>query len=268
VYLAEDSDQRRIAGLFSFTPVRIRLQGELVTARHGHHLAVRPEYRGGVAFVALSRHAFEVEASHGTRLVIGLLNKKSYGPQKVLMKWKDFGFLDCLRKLSTSVRDHDCREAHSFPADFDAFYGRVSQHLSFHCEKTEEWMNWRFCNRPGAPYRVYVLERMGNLQGYVVLKRWQDPDGYRKAHIVDLHASDQTALHGLLAAAESYAADCDELNLWTIEGYPYREFLQNAGFSVRDPAPQPLAVRTCDDSPVVFPAGGSSFSYGDGDTVY
>ena len=91
VYLAEEPDQRRIAGLFSFTPVRIRLQGELVTARHGHHLAVRPEYRGGVAFVGLSRHAFEVEASHGTRLVIGLLNKKSYGPQKVLMKWKDFG---------------------------------------------------------------------------------------------------------------------------------------------------------------------------------
>ena len=68
---AEDIDRQRIAGLFAFTPVRIRLRGEPVAARHGHHLAIRPEHRGGVVFTALSRHAFEVEASHGTRLVIG-----------------------------------------------------------------------------------------------------------------------------------------------------------------------------------------------------
>jgi hypothetical protein len=185
------------------------------------------------------------------------------------MKWQDFGFLDYVRKTSTSTRDHACRHVDQFPAEFDDFYTGVSRQLGFHCDKTAEWMNWRFCKRPGSPYRAYVFERSGRLEGYVILKRWQDPDGYRKAHIIDLHASSESALQELLVAAETYAADCDELNLWTIQDYPYRDALERAGFAAQPGStPQPLAVRTLDGSTVSFPGNGASFSYGDGDTVY
>jgi hypothetical protein len=127
-------------------------------------------------------------------------------------------------------------------------------------------MNWRFCHRPGSPYTVYTVGGAEGLAGYVILKRWQEPDGYRKVHIMDLHAMDDAALRRLIAAAESYAAGCDELNLWAIQGYPYRGFLEAAGF---EPSRrQPLLAKTLDGSSILFPDGNSSLSYGDGDSQY
>jgi hypothetical protein len=247
----------------------MRLRGEAIPVTHGHHLVVAPEHRGGPNFVALSRYALAAEASHGIRFVIGLLNKKSYRPHKFLMKWTDFGFLECLYKESPTPREHDCRQATAFPQDFNEFYRRVSEPLALHCDKTRDWMDWRFFQRPGTPYTVFVAGKEGATEGYVVLKRWQDPDGYSKAHIIDLHALNERALAALITAAESYAAGSKELNLWGVQCYPYRRFLESAGFSSRDAAaPQPLAARGLDGRSVMFPEGPASFSYGDGDTLY
>jgi hypothetical protein len=257
-----------LAGLFAFTPVRLRLEDQLVAATHGHHLALKSAHQGGIAFIALSRYALRAEASQGMKMVIGLPNRKSYQAHKFLMKWTDFGFLDCLYKVSPLPRPHHCRQVALFPDHFEPFYSRVAKSLDFYCEKTVKWMNWRFCERPGAPYTVYAIEDGDGWVGYVVLKSWQEPDGYRKAHIVDLHALDEAALSHLVAAAECYAVNCNELNLWAIQGYPYRNFLERMGFGSRDAVPQPLAVRTLDGSSVEFPNGNASFSYGDGDTVY
>ena len=91
---------------------------------------------------------------------------------------------------------------------------------------------WRFTARPGSPYTVFASgsEQGEYPSGYIVLKRWQEPDGYRKAHIMDLHASDEAALASLIAAAETYAADCQELNLWSPKGYVYLPLLLELGF--------------------------------------
>jgi hypothetical protein len=182
------------------------------------------------------------------------------------MKWVDFGYLDCLRKLSPGVKSHSCSEVHRFSADFDQFYRRVSQSLAFSLDKTAQWMNWRFIDRPGSPYTVYAAMTGDDMSGYVILKRWQDADGYRKAHIIDLHALDDATLADLIAAAESYAANCQELNLWSVQGYPYRGVLESIGFSVY--GRQPLLARTFDGSRPEYPAGLCSLSYGDGDTLY
>jgi hypothetical protein len=268
VYLAEKAETRSLAGMFSFTPIRIKIQGTLIPASHGHHLVLTPAYRGGSAFIALSRYALQAESSCGTHLVMGLMNRNSYQAHKFLMKWNDFGFLDCLYKVSTRRQDHDCREIKAFGPEFDEFYHRLSPRFSFHCDKNADWMNWRFQRRPGAPYTSYVAERNREIEGYIILKRWQEPDGYRKAHIVDMHALSDVTLWELLAAAETYAADCNELNLWAIQRYPYRELLETAGFAEGAARAQPLAVRWLDGTSALFPEGNASYSYGDGDTVY
>jgi hypothetical protein len=185
-----------------------------------------------------------------------------------LAKWTDFGFLDCLHKVSPSARSHDCQEIHLFTSQFEQFYARVSQKLSFCVEKSSTWMNWRFLNRPGSPYTAYAIGNNEEQTGYIVLKRWQDPDGNRKAHIMDLHAIDDAALAHLIAAAESYACDCQELNLWAVQGYVYRTSLESLGFVPRESARQPLIARPLNSPLMTFPEGCCSLSYGDGDSQY
>jgi hypothetical protein len=268
VYLATEAETDNPAGVFAFTPVILRIRGAPIAGSAGHHLCLKPAYQGGSSFVALSRYALASEAEHGVTLALGLPNRKSYRPQKLLLKWADFCWMDCLYKPSPAPGKHDCHRLDRFDAEFDRFYTRLAQGLEFCIDKNAAWMNWRFCDRPGCPYTVCAIKRDGDLVGYVVLKRWREPDGYTKAHIVDLHAVDQAALSHLLAAAESYAAGCRELNLWAASGYPYRSLLETLGFLARDESRQPLIAKLLRETPLAFPRGSASFSYADGDFVY
>jgi hypothetical protein len=266
VYLALESDRDTIAGAIGFAPIRLRIGSAPILGDYAHHLAIKPVYRDTISYLALLRHSLGAQAAGPTKLAIGPPNRTAYPIHKMLMKWLDFGFLDCLRKLSPKARQHGCSQLTSFDAQFDCFYTQVCRNLRFCVEKTAKWVNWRFCRRPGSLYTIYRTGSGEELSGYVVLKRWQDPDGYRKAHILDLHALNETALAELIAAAENYAADCDELNLWAVQGYPYRAYLEGSGFS--PVLRQPLVARSYNGSTPAYPGGYCSLSYGDGDSQY
>ena len=267
VYLAIEAETEAIAGVFAFTPLPLRLRGVSTMGSSGHHLCLTRERHGGTALIALSRYALAGETDHGVVLAIGLPNRRSHQPQKVLMKWIDLCVLDCLFKLSPAARQHNCKPLDRFDAGFDRFYGRLQQRFEFLIDKNAAWMNWRFCDRPGRPYTVAAVECGGELAGYAVLKRWREPDGYTKAHIVDLHALDEVALDELLTAAESYAAGCNELNLWSAPGFPYRRFLEAHGFSARAEGGQPLIAKALGNVALHLD-GPAGFSYADGDFVY
>jgi hypothetical protein len=267
VYLALEPDRDVIAGAVGYAPLPLRMAGASVMGDYAHHLAIKPAYRDTMSYMALLRHSLKAQACGPTALAIGPPNRTAYPIHKGLMQWRDFGFLDCLRKPSPQGREHSCRELKTFPDEFDRFYARVSRNLNFCVEKTRGWMNWRFCQRPDSPYTVYAAaDSNGGLSGYVVLKQWCESDGYRKAHILDLHAVDDHAMSQLLAAAECYATGCGELNLWAVQGYPYRTFLEAIGFSAGHR--QPLLARPYDGTTIAYPGGNCSLMYGDGDTQY
>jgi hypothetical protein len=267
IYLADD-DTGTLVGVIGFAPLALRLEGHRARADFAHHLVLTPAYRDTLSFVQLNRHALNAQAALGVELVIGPPNRTAYPIHKTIMKWVDFGWLDCLRKLKPSAQTHACREIDRFTSAFNPLYERVSSSLSFCVEKDEAWMNWRFCHRPGSPYKVFAVGESDRLDGYVVLKSWQDREGYRKAHILDLHAINDHSLSQLVAAAETYADGYDELNLWAVQGYCYRSALEARGFAPNAAAKQPLIARRYDGSKPVYPSGACSLMYGDGDTLY
>jgi L-amino acid N-acyltransferase YncA len=265
IYVAAEPDGA-LAGVIGFAPISLRIDGIAVRADFAHHLVLRPAYRDTLSFVALNRHALRAQAALGVRIAIGPPNRTAYPIHKTIMKWVDFGFLELIRKLEPTARPHACRECSQFAPSFDRFYERVSREAAFCLEKDHVWMNWRFLQRPGAPYTVYITEEGGELTGYVVLKRWREPDGYKKVHVMDLHALDDESLARLLAAADTYADGSDELNLWAVQGYPYRGALEGHGLT--SAARQPLIARSYDGSTQRYPGGACFLSYGDGDTLY
>lgn len=266
VYLALAPDSDEIVGAVGFAPIPLRIAGAAVAGDYAHHLAIKPAYRDTMSYIVLLRHALTSQASGPTTLTIGPPNRTAYPIHKKLMKWVDFGSLDCLRKVDPQGRPHSCFEMKSFGDKFADFYTRVSRNFNFCVEKTPAWVNWRFFGRPGSLYTVYGVGSKEAPDGYVVLKRWREPDGYSKAHILDLHAVDEHALTQLLAAAECYATGSNELNLWSVEGYPHRPFLERMGFTPG--YHQPLLIRAYKGSSPEYPGGECSLSYGDGDTQY
>ncbi len=266
VYLALEPDSDAICGAVGFAPIQLRMNGVVIPGDYAHHLAIKPAYRDTLSYLALLGYSLKGQAEGSTKLAIGPPNRTAYPIHKTLMKWVDFGFLDCVRKLAPQGQTHTCEELKTFPDEFDRFYARISKGLSFCVEKTTAWMNWRFCRRPGSPYTVYASWTNKEFAGYIVLKRWREPNGYRKVHIIDFHAMNEEALSKLIAAAECFAAGSDELNVWAVRGDPYRACLEAMGFAASHR--QPLLARSYDRSPILYPDGACSLSYGDGDSLY
>jgi hypothetical protein len=267
VYVAADGNDA-LVGVIGFAPISLRLEGATIEADFAHHLVLTPKYRDTMSFVALNRYALGAQERLGIRLVIGPPNRTAYPIHKTLMKWREFGFLECLRKTELQTLKHSCRPVTTFPLDFDAFYARVSRDMQLCLNKNRQWVNWRFLERPGAPYQVLTAETGKQLSGYIVLKRWVEPDGYRKVHIIDIHADSADVVGDLVAAAETWAGNADELNLWAVKGYAYRGALTALGFAPNTAAHQPLIARRYDRLPIAYPEGRCAFSYGDGDTLY
>ncbi len=266
VYIARQDSNDALVGVIAFSPTRLRIGGGVVAGDYAHHLALRPDYRDTLSYMSFVPYSFRGQLEAGRKLCIGPPNKTAYPVHKALTRWVDFGHLDMLKKQRPSTRKHDCIELTAPPVDISKFYLSVSEDLVFCVEKDGAWMKWRLFDRPDRPYTIYGYFKNGQLRGYVAMKRWRDPDGYRKAHIINLHALDETALENLVAAAETYADGTAEVNLWAMDGDRYKAFLEKTGFVTANR--QPLLLKTYDGSAVQFPQGPRSLSYGDGDTQY
>jgi hypothetical protein len=264
VYILQDSENS-LVGCYCVFPAVILFDGQRCVAGFPHHLIVRLPYRGAHIFVDFSRFVFEYETRANSKVLVTAPNKNSYLPHKMLAGWSDFGLMDCLYKLQPQSRSHRCKPVEVFTSEFEDLFITVSKNLAFCFEKSVAWLNWRYSDRPSKPYTRFAFYESSKLEGFIVIKRWQEPDGYRKAHIMDLWALTDNAVSQLLAAAETYAADCNELNLWSVTGYPYRNQLEANGFVARESARQPIIARALTGENMLFPMGAASFMYGDGD---
>jgi hypothetical protein len=208
---------------------------------------------------------FECEKQLGTTIMIGPPNKNSYQAHKVLAGWKDFAFMDCFYKLKPQSHTHECKYVEIFTDEYDELLATISGSHSFYFEKNASWLNWRYINCPNNPYTALAYYQLEKLCGFIVLKRWKEADGYHKSHIMDLWALTDDAVSQLLAAAEEYSVGCDELNLWSVKGYPYRTNLENNNFVPRESARQPIITRPLAGDITSCPDGSWSFMYGDAD---
>ncbi len=109
VYLAMELTQDTIVGAIGFSPIRLKVGGATIMADYAHHLALNPAYRDTLSYLGLVRHSLKAQADGPIRFAIGPPNRTAYPIHKKLTKWIDFGFLDCLRKLSPVNQPHSCR---------------------------------------------------------------------------------------------------------------------------------------------------------------
>src|SRR6202041_1883102 len=110
IYLALEPNQYTIAGAVGFSPIPLKLGGDTIMGDYAHHLAIQLRYRDTMSYMALLRHSLKAQASGPTAMAIGPPNRAAYVIHKGLMQWRDFGFLDCLRKVSPQGQEHSCRE--------------------------------------------------------------------------------------------------------------------------------------------------------------
>jgi hypothetical protein len=121
-------------------------------------------------------------------------------------------------------------EVGAFPEEVDGLFGRLEGRYEAVCERTREWLAWRYERHPEYRYRIAVARRGGELVGYVVVRAFEF-QGDRRLVVCDWWC-EEAAEGGLLdwvvevageAGVESVAACfppwAEEFRVWQGAGF-------------------------------------------------
>ncbi len=265
-YVMRNSDDI-VVGCYCVIPAVAIVDGAPMEIGFGNHLVIDSQYRDVLNFLKFSNFVFDEEKKINSSLLIGPPNKNAFSVHKVLAGFTDFGALHILVKAPPrhALLPESCRLVNVFSDAHSRLFSECLNGAKFYFDRSAAWLNWRYTNKPGNQYVAYEAIEDGRLAGLIVLKKWVEPSGYTKAHIMDLCAESDRALESLLVAADHFSVGLDELNLWSAAGYPYRQVLRKAGYFWRDKVTQPVIARKlCRDVPGVE-EGAWVFTYGDAD---
>lgn len=224
-YVAVDGD--KLVGAYSLAPFRLWLNSRVISASLCNNVATHPDYQRKGIFSGLGRFALHSDGSLGIPLSIGMPNAKAL-PGHLSVGWTVASLLPQMVKVDCERTDHSCRTVADFDSRFHRLQARMAKRFSFLPIRSASELHWRYLARPGVTYTVVVVDDYPEIHGYAVLKRFG-----AKAHIVDLHAETDAALHELLNCATDYAAGSTELTLYSNHRDPYRATLETHGFTPR-----------------------------------
>lgn len=226
-YVAVDPAHDAIVGAYSLAPFKLLLNGKVMVASLCNNVATHPDYQRRGIFSDLGRFALRGDGQLGIPLSVGMPNANAL-PGHLNVGWQIACSLPFMVKKNCQRVDHGCRPVVSPENSYQRLIARIARRFSFLPLRNCSEMEWRYCERPGVTYRMVVVDDYPEIAGYAVLKKFG-----KSTHVVDLHADTDAALHELINCATDYAADSEELTLYSNEHDPYRSVLEAHGFVPR-----------------------------------
>jgi len=256
IWLAREG--QTIIGQYATMPVKLSVQGREIDAAWGMDVMVAPErQRQGLGEVLFRTWDRNVGASLG----LGLSDSSYRLFQK--MRWPDAGPVPCyvkpltrraLRRPGWSVTANrlvsaltlpwirlvarsrplqgEVRTIRQFDERFTRLWDRLAPQFGFAVRRDAAYLNWKYIQAPHVRYTIAVLERDGDVAGYVVYRHLQEPRG-RVTIVVDwLTAPDDDA--GFLTLLrwvdrEARAADSDKIRAFALHA-GFRKRLKQSGY--------------------------------------
>lgn len=227
-YIAIDNTTGHFVGGYGLLPIRIKTNDQIVDGSLCTNVMTHPEHQGKGLFTQMGRYCIANEEKYGSKLVLGVPNQNAYrGHMKV--GWRHISDLVFIAKFTFRNKPFISREIPIFDTRIDTFLHEVAKHANFMVVKDRKFLNWRYPQRPDKKYKLFIFERNGNIDGYMILKHF-DANNYKKTHILDIMAQSKEAFDDLILAAEYHTIGRDELNCWQIKHSIYEKYFADNCF--------------------------------------
>ncbi|MFN0083173.1 MAG: GNAT family N-acetyltransferase [Ferruginibacter sp.] len=195
-YAMHDED---VAGIYTALPVLFKIGDEVKPALQSIDTLTDVAHRGKGLFPKLAKKLYADAADSNCALVYGFPNESSGPGFFNKLQWTSFGEVPFLlkplnvfyfinkilkRKKRSDVpdgnysynapatvaigSDTEIKLLNKFEAEFDTVWARVSKKIKVCANRSADYMNWRFVDKPDEVYYRYGLYANGNLQGVVV----------------------------------------------------------------------------------------------------
>jgi len=240
IYADNDSE---IVGHFAAIPMKYWIDGESVIGSHSVAMMIDPKWqnRGLIKYVSdkLIQQLEEQEISftygypndNAYELHIKLLGYEQIAQQKLYTKRISLnddgkGDLDCGPLTWKKIL--------KFGDETNDLWEKSKNDYEVIVERKSDFLNWRYLERPDVPYYAYGAFNGNMLEGYCVLKLYQEGQTLR-GHFIDLFTSIDNRSCGSVLIRQGLQffkeMKANEVTLW-MQGCPFmRDLLHEHEFS-------------------------------------
>jgi hypothetical protein len=203
-----------IIGLFTVTPVPIKIKNRIVTGLWLGDYVVHPKHRGSAGMRLATQVMREPHVLLGTPNEISykiskkfkffdiltitnwvyIINMKKILGKKVKNKYF-LHFSDQIWKIIRKIcfpgskvpvlKDTILVKAKKFDHRINTFFQEIRDEHEIMIARNKKFLNWRFTERPDREYGIYLAVKKEKILGYVVFSN-ETIEGIRYGHIVDL----------------------------------------------------------------------------------
>ncbi len=239
------TDKKKIVATFSIIPLEYIIDGKVVKGSCSIAMIVHPDYqnKGLIKFVA--DKLFNEAKINKIRFVYGYPNENAYQIHKVFFSYTDISMQklyfqkihkDLKIKLENKIL---INESERFDKADNKFLKKASNQRKVSLKRTNDFLNWRYFDRPDYQYKVFKFVKNNNLIAYVVLKIYKE-DKIIRGHIIDLFYDKKTnVFNEIINFSKKYFIknNCNELTLWLQGDELASKKLKKQGFKVLSSRP-------------------------------
>lgn len=129
--------------------------------------------------------------------------------------------------------EYKISEINVFDDRINEFYDRIKEHFKFIVERSQDYLNWRYCDFRGGDYVVRQFEEGGRVLGYVVLRVNRFKKEYPTGYVVDLLTPPERpdVAEALVSDAVGYfdRQGVNVVRYWIIKNHPYEKTFKKCG---------------------------------------
>jgi hypothetical protein len=197
----------------NYNAFHIILNGSRIVAAAAGTMMVDPNYPGlSIMLKAKCKEFYRDKLA----FTYGFPNSNSF-PVVRALKHNHVGDIPFwVKEPRTEAVIHKCKQIQSFSKTHGQL---MSCHIGMHKfmkERNDDYLNWRFIEKPHNNYECYDYTDAGALSGYIVLNTYTNESGEKDAQIIYIIPSDEYVFSDLICFAEAFAIknDCSRLKLW------------------------------------------------------
>lgn len=158
-----------------------------------------------------------------------LIKKTGFLTLKTISKIKNL-----LKNKPKKLNKGEIYKIDKFDTDINNFWIHASKHYKFIVERNANYLNWRYCDKRGGEYSIYLIKDEEIIKGYLVLRITQKNRDYQEGYIVDLFTlpdRNDLAEQLILKAIDYFKEnEINAVNCWMIKKHPYEKILRRYGF--------------------------------------
>ena len=241
IYAENDDD---IIGHFAAIPMNYWLDGKEIVGSHSAAMMIDPAWqnKGLIKFVA--DKLIKELSEQMIPFTYGYPNDNAYDLHIKLLGYEDVAMQRLFYKKMKNKRDNipvttsgvlNWQKIECFGDRVNALWDSAKNDFKAIVIRNSAFLNWRYLDRPDVPYYAFGAFNGDILEGYCVLKFYQD-ENILRGHFIDLFTQDGNSDCGRFLVENGLRffndKEVNEVMLW-MQGSPFFEdILKEFGFNV------------------------------------